>query len=548
MDSAIFDNCFLTIYLGVVLFVYLLPPKSVNIVLMKITALFALMYASTTMVMVVYRKLDVETIYYEFGECLSGMYYATRDTAALFYREVVVFVSLIVAFVIVFTNGAIILYRWYIDNKTTIVEEEEEPPTKVESAHFQPEKMMPHSVFENSVMPKFQCEIHGSRGGSPYHLRGQAFRVEAGLCTATHVIADLDHIKIVVGNRFKILDTEQDADQIIQIEGDLSLILLEDNDYGRLELSKAKLSPLAVDRKAGLIGQIVAGGKRSYGFLQPLEDRFGYIEYQGSTVGGFSGAPYYINNRVFGMHLGGCLSNIGYDAAYLRSMLNPARRTISPDGVAYVGEDSEEWLLEQAAKAEFEWSQSPFSPDEYRVKLRGQYYFVDEDVFSKMQNTNSHKSKRIVTNLDDLELEACEDPRSEDGGYSYEPHKRVAPLTNNPKINIQDLPLAPREALTFQDQGNLLRAPAVHAGALGQEMVLESAQPQSKPTLDRMGCDCRKNSVTSHTGSQMLTPAPLNVVLERTRPSKKSRPGQKLRLTRKIEQLQQRFRVTPDGE
>lgn len=431
------------------------------------------------------------------------------------------------------------------------------PP--VQSA-FGPEKMLPGSMFEKAVMPKFQCEIHGSRGGSEFHVRGQGFRTETGICTAAHVVSDLDEIKIVVGDKFVILPkNEETEDDFLQLEGDLMMIFLEDKHFGILGMTKPKLSALAVTEGSGLMAQVVACGQRSMGFLTPLEDKFGYIEYQGSTVGGFSGAPYYVNNIVFGMHLGGHVANIGYDAAYLRSLLNPSKRTIKEDGLAYVGEDSEEWLNEQIERSEnFQWSQSPFSPDEYRVKINSQYYFVDDDVFGRMYGRHKGKSHKMSNKFEDLDPEACEEPETPApktyvSTYHYDPLRKVGSLTRDKNVTVEELPLAPRNAMSFDDSGNLIRAPHVVVGAHGQAREESDVQNLNPQTSNVMACKCQTPLDHYHMESRTSTRAPLrgaSVPIQVSRAAKTSqkRKTKYQKMKSEIEQLKQRFQATAIGE
>lgn len=315
---------------------------------------------------------------------------------------------------------------------------------------FQAEKMVQGSEFEQSALaPQFQCEVHCSADGKQFFPAGQAFWVTEGLITAAHVISEADYTIL----RRNDAEVEILKDDWEFCDGDIAILRdLNPRVVQKLGLSKAKLSPHALNMNAGLMVQVVAFGKKTFAFLNP-HDQFGYCEYKGSTVRGFSGAPYYMNKTVYGMHLGGSVVNLGYEAAYVKAILRPGKLIKEGSRVRYEGESSEEWLIEQAqAHAdEMTYRINPSDVDEYIVKFGRQYHFLPRETFEKMMRP---PPRRGVT----LDFESL-------------------PLGRVPMVD--ELPLAPRNAMSFQDSGNLIRAPAVDVGARGEEQAQAAVQNSS---------------------------------------------------------------------
>lgn len=105
------------------------------------------------------------------------------------------------------------------------------------------------------------------------------------------------------------------------------------------------------------------------------EIAYGFVEYQGSTIAGFSGAPYTNGQKVLGMHLqGGSGGNFGYSSSFLISKL---RKIVKPE--------SSEWAaferaLAQAAQDAVEWERGL---DETEVRVGGRYFLFDNEEFDE---------------------------------------------------------------------------------------------------------------------------------------------------------------------
>lgn len=166
----------------------------------------------------------------------------------------------------------------------------------------------------------------------------------------------------------------------------------------------------------------------------------------------------------------------------------------------------------------FEYQRSPYDPDEYRIKMNGRYHMVDEEVLQEMLE---YSEGRTTSNRIAYELESKE---------------------------VEDLPLCPRGAMEFQDQGNLIRAPAVIAGAHGVEQVPVVARPLGKPTSNPMDSKFQKPSGKYRMESLKLTPVPQSGVSGSTVPSRNRKRSLRNQTTKNaLQQLCKRVALTEDG-
>lgn len=382
---------------------------------------------------------------------------------------------------------------------------EERPPkfdryVRTYQPDFVPERMVPGSQFQlNAEMPRFQVEIYGTVDGINYYPAGQGFWVENSILTAAHVIYDFVKVKLVRDG----VEVVVDADHFKTLDGDLAQLPVQPGFVGKLKMSKAKLARTGATKNGGLMAQVVAFGQRSFGFINPYE-QFGYCSYGGSTIKGFSGAPYHLNNTIFGMHLGGNLDNLGYEGSYIRSLLKPTAK------ITTFREDSEEWLIDQAGReVELLYERSPFDMDEYKVKVGGSYHIVDSEVLGKLLNKVRGKKRNEDFSFDQ---EALDKPEPNPVDQPVEPQ---TPLIDLEPPQVAELPLCPRNAMSFQDQGNLMRAP-VDVGARGQGEDLRSVLREELRTLREMVSKSQKPLDQSHLESLRSTHAQQSVPSQST--------------------------------
>lgn len=398
---------------------------------------------------------------------------------------------------------------------------------------YEPERMRPGSEFQlHAKKPTFQCEIHGANDDKIFSKLGQGFQLPQGIVTAAHVIHDVEHVAIINGSRQLIVP----ATDFEKLDGDLAIYRTTLRQTIDLALAYGKLNTRAVTEGSGLMAQVVAFGQRSMGFIKP-NSQFGYCTYTGSTSRGFSGAPYHLNFVVYGMHLGGNKENLGYEAGYLKSLLKPSKTIVKHQ------ESSDQWLIDQASRhTDFYYEKSPYHPDEYRVKINGSYHVVEEDVLQVMKE-KARASPRNVPLFEHEKLPTEEEFYDAEGGPEeipvVKPKEEPLPKFTPPKV--EDLGLAPRDALEFSDSGNLMRAPAVNAGARGLGKTTPvSAAPRRKPESAPMVLESLPPSALSPTTSPTPTPAPRRKVSASTR-QKRSHRARIQQLSNEVKLLQQQL-------
>lgn len=324
------------------------------------------------------------------------------------------------------------------------------------------EKMMPGSFLESvKALPSFQGEIWVRTSDSSFYKAGQCFLTKYGLLTAYHVVEDAYEVRIVRDD----LSIEVSAEKFQQLEGDVGIYKLTDVQAARLHMTRAKLNTVSIPAKAGLVVRVQAFGNKSMGLLES-DENFGISVYKGSTVKGFSGAPYCVGKTVYGMHLGGATTNLGFEAAYLAMLCHS------------FNEDTEDFLMNMIENGkEYRWQRSPYDPDEIRVNVDGRYFTASTDLIGRL---SSGKRKKEV----DI----------------YQADYEQENLTK-----AEDLPMAPRGFAQYDDSEettskNLTTAPA-SAGATGKEKQVESVV-QNDGSLDQIQADLNflKNSLKRLSG------------------------------------------------
>lgn len=102
---------------------------------------------------------------------------------------------------------------------------------------------------------------------------------------------------------------------------------------------------------------------------------YGFVEYDGSTIAGFSGSPYTNGQKVLGMHLqGGTNGNFGYSASFLVSKM---RRVYKPESSEW---EAFERALAQASQDDVEWDRGL---DETEIRVGGRYFLFENEEFDE---------------------------------------------------------------------------------------------------------------------------------------------------------------------
>lgn len=228
------------------------------------------------------------------------------------------------------------------------------------------ERAVPGSTPADGEMPKFQFEIC-CEDGTPI---GQGFRADVMGCdmliTAAHNLDDLMMIRTARGSVVVKRD-----DFVVRPLSDVAFLPMVGS-YGCLALSKAKLSY----RESNQAAMIYAYGKNTIGMVEDMS-AFGLVSYTGTTLNGYSGAPYYFGNAVFGIHCGsasGC--NFGVEASYL----DFAFQDDSSLSQSSCDEDTWDWIEKKLTEGDkMQWRTHPGNAEMILVKYKGRYIEVDTD-------------------------------------------------------------------------------------------------------------------------------------------------------------------------
>lgn len=365
----------------------------------------------------------MEQIYDYWYEILTG------TTAVLVFKGMLLVISLVAGYIALRSLVRIALIRWHRQKEDFYLFEGEKA---VRGSEFRPTESKPS--FQASVWVKIDGQ---------WRLSGEGFRSGKYFITAAHVLVS-DEIRIMTGT----ISEEVTRQQFEIMSVDIAVMVLSPQAISKLSLSSARFGP-AVEQK--FMAEVYAGGYKTLGFVDPF-DAFGYVRYNGSTKHGFSGAPYVAGkNTVIGMHLASSGSNVGFDGAFMAAILRS------------LDEASDDWLLDQVKSGfvkKLQFQQSPVSPDEYMVKVRGKYILCDSEVMNDLSAYGVFPDEQ-----GGLRFEAGDFENAFPAETAQKPQVGKAALMEDegvPRMHFKQ---------QIQDQGNALRPGNVIAGAIGKSLV-----------------------------------------------------------------------------
>lgn len=436
---------------------------------------------------------------------------------------------------------------------------------KVEAAYsntigFTPERVLPGSVLESqAIQPDFQASVYTDRLDDQKLLpRGQCFRYKQYLMTVAHVLEGSSNVRIVSTrfdrNQHKFVDYQLDLEltRFKVIDVDLAIAELQPKEWSSLCMSSAKVANSIPTH--GMVVKVSAFGQQSHGMLRQ-HSAFGLLQYEGSTRGGFSGAPYHIQNTVFGIHAGGDTLNVGFDITYVSAILRE---------LPYSPEDSADYLEQQVRRygGDFDWEPSPVSPGEFRVRVGGAYHIVDSDVLDELQQKVGKKG-RYVQDLREYDAEDISDSES----FLAEHPEEIADFPRVPKERLaEDLKPIQRGEVTYAPEALLARIQQLVATTVdaSDQTYLLTDQPAAPGSSAGPGHLAEFQSPSVTTNSATYTPestrAPRRNRSDGTTINGRPRYGRfvKMRKARKEaleeenrklkQQLQQLSKATTNGE
>lgn len=229
---------------------------------------------------------------------------------------------------------------------------------------YLPEKMVPGNPLVRTVeVPRFQASLMEYIDGKWCEV-GQCFRVGSVLLTAVHVV-DGKAERLRVQSARGMLEIESHRFRPVDDEADLAYVILDEKEFTRLGMAKAKLVAAGGEGRAASYVTVQTSTEKSTGAVQVASDLFGYVRYLGSTKPGFSGAPYYLGNNVYGMHLGAAVDNLGYDGSYLLCKI----RRFTEDSAEYF----ERLAMRHQKRGQRLVVRRTQDPREVEVRVNGQY-------------------------------------------------------------------------------------------------------------------------------------------------------------------------------
>lgn len=184
---------------------------------------------------------------------------------------------------------------------------------------YKPECMRAGSLLVDASLPKFQCAIFANaRIGAPFQLIGHGCRIGDRLVTAEHLFNnEVEELRLVRGD----VSIPVSKEAFVMLGNDVAYMNLT-KEFQLLGLAKAKTRSVGSGRFDEAFVTVVGGWpmKATMGSLKANRG-FGFLTYSGSTLEGFSGAPYFQGTTVYGMHLGGGDQNIGADITFVTALI-----------------------------------------------------------------------------------------------------------------------------------------------------------------------------------------------------------------------------------
>lgn len=236
--------------------------------------------------------------------------------------------------------------------------------------------MMPESIRVGSPLfpaaqPQYLVGIYGITGrgaGARKTLIATGFAYKHWICTAQHAVCDSTFSKILVEYQGTFLD----PGEWFHAGPDLSVCV----NKPIWSIPACKIDTVDAPTHSQIVASC-AGNNSSMGLLKHVPKiAMGFVEYTGSTLPGFSGAPYMNGQKVLGMHLGGgTTGNYGYSASYIDMCLKRMNRPESSE-LAFIRR-----VLKSTRKSDFEYERHL---DETCVRVGGRYMVLDNADFDQL--------------------------------------------------------------------------------------------------------------------------------------------------------------------
>lgn len=280
------------------------------------------------------------------------------------------------ALVIVVTNLAAACARAPKVHFVPVSEPQRGSPFVETNGTFQNEAYVSGSDYVPcKIYPAFQCGVYHAKDRVDGQLRviyrGCAFWAGDYLWSNLHVVgSDPEQVVYLVNQNDETKIVELKAGDFEQL-GELDAVAIPHEKLAKkfnvLGLRKATAASALL--KGTQIAKIHSRGAYTMGVLSPSFDNYGSIIYAGSSTHGYSGAPYFNNNMIYGLHVGSCQKGVGYDMAYLVSIADKAFKVTKEDSWDDFLADVDDYCAR--TKKKIRYQQSSWDPSEWRFELRG---------------------------------------------------------------------------------------------------------------------------------------------------------------------------------
>lgn len=377
---------------------------------------------------------------------------------------------------------------------------------------YRPERYMEGSeAIKTFNRPNFQVFLYGYDGKS-YKYVGSGFRYQDFLVTSLHVIDEYRSIQIRKlrgeGKGFEIL-----RDDFMSGECDLTWALVDPREWSKLGVSTARL---VATTPAKIQASVNDGLQLTQGSVSKLPV-FGYVSYSGSTWPGFSGAPYYVNNQVYAMHVGSGGVNLGISSSYIRALLRM--------------EDSFDFVLQDiratARQRKFNARVSPTDPLERLVEYNGRMYVFDREDLADVEqyldwNDEVNYSRESMSYPDHGPVERPADVIRQ---------RETAPVQQTPLVTPTPSSVGDHEITPAPEQpeGNVNRASA-SAGARGNNSQRGNVRSGNASARPASTIPLEPQVIVTNGPTSTLAPQNVASVSTSTGSSRRKRPARLARL------------------
>lgn len=237
------------------------------------------------------------------------------------------------------------------------------------------ESLREQSSERSTVMPKIQVKVGTVKDGV-FVVYGSAVRIWDAVVMPAHVLSAAKDDEGDVWLKGSQGCMRFNVKGFVDIETDLVAKILALEDFSRIGMAQVNLYE-CIPATGEFVSICGVRGEGTVGKLMHDQTAFGKVTYSGTTMPGYSGAPYMKGSAVVGIHCWGGKVNGGYSASFVKVLIQRMMKQSC--------ESSEDWLMDKFNKKSVRKADIRFEPgnDEAWIRYNGQYHIVSGDVFRK---------------------------------------------------------------------------------------------------------------------------------------------------------------------